>query len=412
MQKFDGIFTRLTLPIILLLTVYGISSCDDSAVVGSRVSPDDVTVSADTVLLDDLSVVSTPSFSGNANYFTAGEVDDPLFGNFKATALVRPSITRSAENDSLVDNAPMVMALNVDHIYGRDGLSAEYHVVEVGRRWRTSSWRYDSIPDLTSNIVGNFSVDEPDSITVTLDEGWTRKYRDILLNESAAERDSLFQEELPGLAIVPASSDEQMFSVEGSRAYFIFIEERVADENGEEEEEEEEEFQHHVKGLNSWAVSLDSDLHSDESFETGMVVKNTMRRMIEMDIPFTEDFLGTNNFSRVELVLYEEPQSSPPAGFLRPRSETMRIFHLEPDQLNYAVSGDPRFQSNQREEDGSFRFNLTNLANEQMHGSLTNQKLYAVIGFNDGRILPSLINGQGNSGRQPKLLITGISKEQ
>ena len=411
MHTFDGIFTRLIFPVLLLLSAFVFLACDDGALVGSRLSPDDIQVNADTVLLDDLSIVSTPAYSGNRTYITAGEVEDPVFGTFKTTALFRPSSTPEVGSDSLVEHATLVLSLNVESIYGPAGASADFNIVEIENRdprWRGSSWRYDSIPDLTGNIIGSFTVTDSDSLNIALDEDWARKYRDVLLETSSEARDSMFRADIPGLAIVKASSGDKMFSVEANRARFVFIEERAGTGNG---ENGEEEFQHLVKGLSTWAVTLESELLDEASWAPGMLINNTRTRMLEIDIPFTEEFLGTDNFSRVELVLYEDPQASPPSGFLRPRSETMRLFYLDPEDLHYAITAEPRLQVNQREEDGSYRVNITNLVNERLHLSSSTNKLYAVVGSNDGRILPVVLNGPGASGRQPKLLITGVSKE-
>ncbi len=99
--------------------------------------------------------------------------------------------------------------------------------------------------------------------------------------------------------------------------------------------------------------------------------------------------------------------------FVRPGVETMRLFYLEPDEINYSINVEPRFQSNRLEVDSSYRLNLTNLALEQMQNSSDSRKLYAVIGSNDGRVMPALISGPDDpTERQPKILITSISQEQ
>ena len=401
MQTFDGISNRLTISLALLLTLWVYSGCDDTPVVGSDLSPDDATVKADTVYLEDTSIISTPSFSGNRQYVTAGSVDDPAIGQLNATALLLPSIEREEGADSIGADAAASIALNPEHFYGMDSESASYHIVEIDRRWRSSSWRYDSIPDLGQNVVGDFTLTDQDTITVPLDPQWAEKYREIFMTESDAVRDSLYEADMHGLAIVPADGNGKMFSFEPSAARFLF---ETADGEGEISQQ-----------FRRWAVSLDKDLKFENEPEGNRLVFNTMRHMLELDIEFTEEFLGTSNFSRVELVMYKDTvnmQQNISSGFLRPGSETIRVFQLEEEQLDFAITADPGFQANIRSEDNSYRISFTNLVNERLHLNSDTRKLYAVVGANDGRIVPTIISGKSEPERSPKLLITSFSKDQ
>ncbi|MBP3191527.1 hypothetical protein [Natronogracilivirga saccharolytica] len=401
MQTFDGISNRLTLSLALLLTIWIFSGCDDTPVVGGDLSPDDASVKADTVLLDDTSIISTPSFSGNRQYVTTGSVDDPAIGQLFATAMLRPSIDREEGADSIGPGAAASIALSPDYFYGMEAEPASYHIVEIERRWRSSSWRYDSIPELGHSVVAEFTLTDSDSIVVPLDQQWADKYREIFMTESDAVRDSLYEAEMHGLAIVPADDNGKMFSFEPSQAELLF---ETADGEGGISQE-----------FRRWAVSLEKDLTFSNDADGSRLVFNTMRHMLELDIEFTEEFLGTNNFSRVELVMYKDTvsmQQDVPSTFLRPGSETMRVYQLEDEQLDFAITADPTFQSNIRSEDNSFRFNLTNLVNERLHLNSDSRKLYGVIGANDGRVFPHIISGKNDPGRSPKLLITSFSKDQ
>ncbi len=404
---FGGILNRLTTPLMLLLAVGLVSSCDDTPIVGGDLSPDDVRVHADTVLISNLSVVSSPSFSGNLTYVTTGRVEDPAFGTVTATALMRPSITRQAQADTIGENAVIRLSLNVSNRYGSEAAPGDFEIVELARPWRSSSWRYDSIPDLAANpdmsrkVIGRFTLTDADSITVRLSDEWTRKYRDIFVNPSESEKDSLYRADLPGLAIVPAEGTDKMFSIQVSRA-------RLLIQSG-------EGMVDLSKEISSWAVSLDKDGPDEGVVGTSKPVYNTRGSMLKLDFDFSEGFLGTTNFSRMELVMYDDTlsmRSGVPANYVRPRSETMLVYFLESDQLNYAIATDPRFQATRRSEDSSYRINLTALANDQLRTGGDSRSLYAVIGGNDGRFLPVLLSGSESSMRQPKLLITSISKEQ
>ncbi len=406
MYTFDGILNRLTLPMALLLAVGFISSCDDTPIVGGELSPDDVQVHADTILISDLSVVSSPSFSGNLPFVTTGKVNDPVFGEITAMALLRPSILRDTQVDSIGENDVALLSLNINSRYGSESATGQFQIVEISRPWRSSSWRYDSIPglakqpDFSRKVVGEFTLDERDSIAVPLSDDWAGKYRDIFMRPVSSERDSLYRADLPGLAIVPADGTEKMFSAQVSRANLIF---QSANDSAD-----------LTKSISSWAVSLKKEGPDEEMAGTSVPVYNTRGSMIELDIDFTEEFLGNINFSRVELVLYEDTlrmKSGVPADFRRSGSNVMQIYFLEPDQINFAITAEPRYPViNRYSEDNSFRVNATSLANEQIRSPDSRRKLYAVMGVNDGRFQPSLISGSESLHRQPKLLITSTSK--
>ncbi len=406
MYTFDGILNRLTLPLMLLLAVGLVSSCDDTPIVGGNLSPDDVMVHSDSLTISGLSVVSSPSFSGNRTYVTTGRVDDPVFGEMMATALLQPSIAKEAEVDTIGENAVARLSLNVSNRYGALSARGDFEVVEIARPWRSSSWRYDSIPALAKNpdmsrkVVGQFTLTGADSVTVRLDEEWTARYRDIFNRRVSDLRDSLYRAEMPGLAILPAEGTEKMFSIEVSRAKLL-----IQGGDG---------MRDLSKDISRSANSLEKEVPDEEALGTSKPVFNTRGSMLELDIDFTEEFLGTTNFSRVELVIYEDTvrmKTGVPADFERPRSETMLIYYLRPDQIDFAIAADPRFQATRRAGDSSFRINLTNLANDQLRNGGDDRRLYAVVGGNDGRLFPTLFSGLESPRRQPKLLITSISKE-
>ncbi len=406
MYTFDGILNRLTLPLMLLLAVGLVSSCDDTPIVGGNLSPDDVMVHSDSLTISGLSVVSSPSFSGNRTYVTTGRVDDPVFGEMMATALLQPSIAKEAEVDTIGENAVARLSLNVSNRYGALSARGDFEVVEIARPWRSSSWRYDSIPALAKNpdmsrkVVGQFTLTGADSVTVRLDEEWTARYRDIFNRRVSDLRDSLYRAEMPGLAILPAEGTEKMFSIEVSRAKLL-----IQGGDG---------MRDLSKDISRSAISLEKEVPDEEALGTSKPVFNTRGSMLELDIDFTEEFLGTTNFSRVELVIYEDTvrmKTGVPADFERPRSETMLIYYLRPDQIDFAIAADPRFQATRRAGDSSFRINLTNLANDQLRNGGDDRRLYAVVGGNDGRLFPTLFSGLESPRRQPKLLITSISKE-
>ncbi|MDG5766947.1 hypothetical protein QA596_05670 [Balneolales bacterium ANBcel1] len=402
MYTFGGHASRLAPPLFLILMVWLLPGCDDTPVVGDRHSPDDVRIVADTIFIESTAVVSTPSFSGNRPYVTAGHYDDPVFGNIHATALMRPSISRQT-GDTIVANARARVRFNIDHHYGVEGESAEFALVEVDRPWRSSSWRYDSIPNLSDRVIARFTVSGSDSVDVPIEnQEWINAYRSIFLQTSATVRDSLYRANMPGLALVASGGADKLISTEMQNFRFVF-------------EHPENDTLNLEKIASGWAVSLDTDIGPGQVTDNGVALLNTQRAMLMLDIPFTEDYLGTDMFSRLELVVYEDTlamQAGTHPNLTRPRSETSRLFFLESDDLDFAITRDPVTQVNRRSEDQSYRFNLTNFATDRLYGSPAERRLYLSYGFNDGRVLPMLFGNTDNPDIRPRIIITRVSQEQ
>lgn len=402
MDSHDGKDGRLIFPLFLTIVVGIFSACNDNTIVGSELSPDPVTVGADTIYLSDVSVVRSPAFSGNLPHVTAGAVEDPIFGSISATALIRPVLSREVGVDTIGENAVARLNLNIMELYGPEDKPVEFEIIETARRWRGSSWRYDSIPDLKhpNVVVGSFQVTGADSVSVRLSDEWTKRYREIFLLRESDYRDSLYLADLPGLAIVPVNSDSRLVFMEAGRITISF----TADDG----------TRDLSRGLASWAVSMEHNPPDGSLTGTSLPVDNFFGHIICLDVPFTEDFLGSRNLSRLELVLYEDTlrlNMQDPPGFERPRPENVRMYYLNEDQINYAILGDPRLQTSKRSEDNSFRLPLTSLANERLHRSPdTTRKLYLTTGANDGRIIPAMITGPDDPARPPKLLVTSVSR--
>lgn len=395
MVTHDGKYFRLALLLLFAGVMGMVSACKDEPVVGSRLAPEDPVLSADSIAIPGLSVVSNPSFSGRLTYFTAGKVNDPVFGEIEAMAIIRPSVLRNVATDSIAESAEASLVFRAQHLFGEESTPGHFKVVELERSWRSSSWRYDSIPALGNNVVGEFTVEREDSVTVPLSNEWLQRYRDIFLIESAAERDSVYMAEMPGLAIVAANGGGKLFSAEGLETGLLIL-------------QNDEEVTDFEQTITAWAVSLISGIPDDVDAGDSLPVINTLGSLIEMEIAFTEEFLGSKSFARMELVLHEDVEALEEVPFVRPRPQTMLIYILNEGEIDYALNVDPTFAANKDETDHSFRLNLTSYADEMLHGGRVSNKFYIAIGSNDGRILPTLINGPSHSDLQPQLLITSI----
>ncbi|MDI6401795.1 hypothetical protein QLX67_07305 [Balneolaceae bacterium ANBcel3] len=430
MQRTGNLFCRLLLLSVLTLPMVWLTACNDDAIVGGPFAPDEVRVNADTINIDQTFYRTSPSFSGNLAYFTAGYVNDPLFGPIDAVALLRPSLQLLQATDTIVEDPRAILSMAVQDIYGMPEQPAEFEIVTIDRRWRMNSWRYDSIPDLSNNVIGRFSVTQADTFDVELDRNWAMKFRDFVYMEAGDTRDERYRSEMPGIAIVPADQNGKLFSVHFENIFLEFplppeleeeIRQDIEDSQVVDEDEEGENGEIVVPtpavAMQSWAISIRSERPSPEQFNGSIPLWNHQRGIMELDLKITRDFLDTGSFSRVELVAYEDKETMKdayPTGFERPWPETIRYFLFDDDELEYAIDSgkSPILQTNKR-DDASYRVNMTTFSYDQIYDASNpeTRNFYMISGFNDGRIMPVLIGDHTNPRLRPAILLTGVTRE-
>lgn len=409
----DGSFNRLLVLPGVLLTAFLLFSCNDTPTAGGVLAPDDPAIKTDTIYIDSISMVSSPAFSGNLTYVTTGKLQDPLFGKTEATALLRPSI-RITPEDTLAQNAKATLLLPASSLYGEQ-TDASYKIVEIGRRWRSSSWRFDSIPDLSEKVVKEFTYTGEDTLRLALEKDWIENYRKILLESSEDGRISL-QNDLGfyGIAIVsaddPIAGGGQLLSIGASGVKIIF------EDNGNENGDESKVLERTMSG---WAVSANTEQDKDSVFNGSIPLLNTFGSMMKIDyLSIAEELKNQADslklrYSKIELALFEDSNQMQAGngGFERIIPEALRSYRLTDDQPNYAITMEPII-TNRRDEDRSYRINLTGMIRDYIYNGNDRRQLYLVPGVNDGRILPLLLYGPGDPDKQPALYITGVEHKQ
>lgn len=386
-------------------------SCEESGTVGSSFTGTDQIIQVDTLRIDSITPVDLPTFSGELNNFSAGQYDDPLFGSFRATAILMPGLPLAERAIGSADELYLVLFPST--IYGDTTSTATFDLVEVGERWRGTSWTLADQPVLTGNVAGSFEVGPAtDSVAVELSRDWINNYATFITEVEGENRDSTFRANVFGFAIVPTGgnkvvgftarqTDTQNF-LNVVRSYLLLR--QTSDEDD-------------ARIINrSWAFSLDHDFSTATVPlpENATPVLNTFRNAFKLDFSIDENILGTKNISRVEAVLYEDTLSlknSLPAMHNRPASNRTFIYRLQPGEDNFAVVRNPDDNILRNSNDASYRFNLLGYTNDILFGTSPDLTFVVTSGSNNGLIYPNLIYNTLEQELFPKIIVTKLIPE-
>lgn len=376
--------------------------CEDPGSVGGSFTDTDTEIVDTTFSLNTFDAQSTSSFSGELDFFSAGQFDDPAFGNINVTGLVRPSLVSTSDTMEAGATMKLELIIDTDNIYGDTAQTAQFDLVELDQLWRRESWKIDDQVQLLNQApVGSFSVGKEDSLVIPLADAWVDKYRSFVLNESAS-RDSVYRIQFSGLAIVPTNT-AKIIPISAMDTRFI-----VENPNEDTLRVISRDWAHSVERTNQPAQGNSIPIHS------------TLEKVINFDVGLTREDLGTINISKVELVLFQNNQelfnalNQVSGTSVRPDIESASLHLVEPEDLPTALDpGIPISSAEIDQSDGEYRFIITNFVNSVILDGVDPQfKFFITIGSNDGIIRSTLFHSnQAPEEKRPRINVTFVEKE-
>ena len=390
--------------VVVFLALIGLAGCESPGSVGSDLGESKADVVVDTLSDNYITGITTRSFnyySGNFQFFSAGEYEDPLFGNLRATGLIKPSLPTTA-GDSLTQDSEMSMRLIFDgsRVYGDSLAEQTYDLYEVNELWRGRAFKlYDDIQlDELQGPISSFTVGVEDSIDVPLPQEWVDTYRAYA---DTANADSLYEREVFGLALVPTGDSNKIVAPNMSSTRFSIInptEEDTFDVNS-----------------NRWAYMLE---RGGSSFPEGSVaLHSTNEQILSFGLDLGSTDIRATDISKAELVLYQNNelmdqsmQSESPTSD-RPAVQLAQLYLVNPDQLPDNITpGSPVANGFYSEDDEAFHFSITSqIQSILLNDGLSEDSEFVVTLGPNGIVRSSVIyTNDAPADKRPKLIITSL----
>lgn len=388
--------------VVMIFTTILIGCENPGSVGGSYTDPG--TEVRDTVFsVSDVQTDSFATFSGRLSFFSAGQFNDPLFGDITATSLLKPTLPNTGVSDSMESGSNMDLRLIVDstatsNIYGDTLSTAEFDLIEVDQIWRSRAWKLNDEIALSQNTIGSFTIDEAtDTVDVPLASEWVSRYR-AFYNAISSNRDSLYVYDFHGLAVVPRNNSKiTPFDPSITRFQIVSPDNDTSQVS-----------------TSHWAFSLDRTNATPPPAGSSKAI-STFEKVLKFDLNLSREDLGTANISKVELVFYQNNdalESSLSGSAKRPEVNNVSLYLSRPQNMPEAIStGNPIAQANYDEDEEAFRFDISQFTNSVLvDGIAEENSFYITIQSNNGIIASSLLhNDEAPEAKRPKMIVTYIN---
>lgn len=411
--------SRLTIAaLFILIPILLLSGCDTSGSVGGDIISDDETTGTIEIDIDDITVLNENTFSGRLPNTSVGYLEDPVYGTIQSVALFKPSISRSELGDiSSRDEISLRLIFN-PLIYGDENDVSSYEIYEAGEIWRGNQLLYNE--EVSVNFgqkIAEFEVGTEDTVSVTLSNAWKLKFSEFF-NSEAAERDSIYRNSFPGLAIVPAKTNKQIRFIKNLRddpddteeLVTSFIVKNPNADNDEELEEDDSENDTVSLSVRDWGASLTRTEQAEN--ENSIIVHNT-ENVLRFNLNLPVDTLSTKNIVNAQLLLYKNmtPEKNTP-GISRPVTNQARIhiFSNEPPSIMSEIFTTNADIINAIDEDEEmFRLNITQFILNEVFGEADERKLYLTIQSVNGILYSTHFFNSSNPEVKPRIVITTVN---
>lgn len=373
-----------------------LSGCESPGPVGNSLAGSETELSVDTLQIGAIDTESLNAYSGQRNFFSLGQFDDPLFGNVKTTAYLRPNLPAATSSDTMEENAGMKLRLLFDtgQAYGDTLQPGTFEIYEIAQRWRGKALRLKDPLSLDDSYqVGSFTLENEDSLDVSLNQEWISKYRTHFVN-SSENRDSTYKENFFGLAIIPQDNSKILPLRPGSTRFVI-------------ENPEADTFD---VSSDQWAYNLEREEGITYPEDSGPLF-STYEQILNFDIGFQQMDLSVSNISKVELVFYENVSALEAAETVRPTINNMRLHLVSPSQVPANIDpGNPLAIGSYDEDNRAYRFNITSFAKSALLSPLDPDERFYLVISNNGVVKSTLLylDGQVQSAKAPQLIITSV----
>lgn len=386
---------QLAFSVIILSTIF---ACQDPGTIGGGfVEKTDIDI--DTLLVTNIITSNQNAYLGRLGRSATGTYQDDLFGNIDAVSFFKPSIFRSSDTLVFDENTGFTLRLQLfeSEVYGDTTQAGTYTIHRVNSLWRGSSFRNDmDISYDGAETIGQFTdadVDTNGVVEVELSGTWKNSYVSYFNEEADSVRDENYRQNEFGLAIVPDAGNNKIVYAN----YALSSLRAIADDT----------TSHFTL---DWGFDVDraGEINSADKVNLHSTYNNTLR----VNLSSIGDQVSEINFIRAELVFNRDTlalNNTLAQNEVRTGALGLGLTIGPLDDSAYELGFGTIDLSAAAREDGTYRFNITNVLNDYIHGDLSIDDLYIYLSANQGALAyTSLFNENADPDNAPRVIIYGL----
>lgn len=379
----------------LVITITVFAGCEDSGIVGTTFLPSNPSIIVDTLTTLSIEPEVLVSYAGSKGYVAVGRYEDQLFGTYEAVGMLTPNLISPLI--TLLPEYRYGIVLRPVESYGDTLSTTVFDLYEIQQRWRAQEWRMDDAPVLGSTPITRFEIGNSDSVFVELPQSWVNEYLEFHTND-AAVRDSIYQANKFGFAIVPVSGNKISYLSSNDNLFLVDIPDTT------------DAFTNMRQRASNYKL-----LDPPQPIDNGVVLMNDFTRTGKFTFRIDEESVGAQVVTRAELVIFEDRtrlNSTLPIGHTRYSSGILRLFELDESEKEFYVTKDPLTSAVADSVHGGYRFNVTNVVNSAIATGGRDFSYYISTDADNGIIRPNLILNSNAGVRAPRLIITRVEAAQ
>jgi len=408
--------------LIAAIIVPLLGGCDPSGSVGGGLGGSETDIQYDTTTISQIHVDTLVAYTGNLNFFSAGQFKDPLFGDITATGFIKPPL--ASNGDSLVfDESTEVflkLALNNDTVYGDTLAGQKFNIYEIQQLWRGNQWKINQEVPLAPSPLTSFTVQHKDTLQIPLPSTWAEKYADYFKLDRS-NRDSIYFREFWGLSIVPDNYGK-IVTVDPFTSSLLITNLKVVKPDSVIVENPRLDSLSTSLGSGEWAYNLQrrNVVSPPDSDSTDKLI-STYERVFRFEYDFDFEDIKRRNIAKVEILFYVDKQlldqsiNQAGSSVVRPEAKVLNLHFMKDDELPQALS--QYNMKNQLEyakaeyspEDSAYHFDVTGqFKTDFFEAGKDERNFYITIGKNDGVLRSGLLFNSLAAGKQPQVIVTFV----
>lgn len=350
----------------------------------------------DTLFVDNFTPQNDEIFSGNLQFTPVGIYNDPLFGNTKSNAFIKPQISALNFEDEVDDSYQLKLELitNSGATSGNTMSSVNFDIFPVTEFWRGNEVvSNDAISIDSTKSFGSFTHFSQDTLIIDLSNDLLLELATYINNDSSIV-DSLYDFDFDGMAIVPRSGSSKIIFPDMFESRFVII-------------SPEEDTTRFVTKSHAFNIERSNANNYQNRLYINSYFENFYSLSFESALPNYDQI----NLLKAEFIVYEDVDqlnNSLPNSHSRTDVSSLELKSADAANLRYDLqfTGTEFFGAADSLND-SFRFDLTEHINQFLFTEPDEKTLYFNLNPSGGIMRSTLLYDQTSvDSLRPKLILT------